>query len=427
MRRAASIIIKWEGFILLMLLPVLMFPTGWRALLLLAIPFLWLSRKIATGYFIPHTPYDVTLVILIAALLLSLTAVFDMALSFPKITGLILGIAFFYAGVQYTRENREGLFHLLGLILIIGTALVTAGLLFSLQSLNYAFLNPIVSFLPPVLTANLDIISGGVNPNELAGVLCWVIPLLAACMIGFWGSIWRAGNWWLKLFLLIMILMLIFDSLLLLLTRSRGGLLAVFIALVIMLAIRYRWGRWLLLTMVIGVVALGFYLDLGVLFQGETQSAVDLGIQGRLEIWSRALYGLADFPFTGMSMNGFRYAVHVLYPLFSISPDVDIAHAHNHLLQAGLDLGLAGLIAYLGIWVLSMALLWIGWKHARNQSDQVLIIGLSGSLTAGWIFGIFDTIALGARPGFLWWLLLALLVSVLDHILVPDPVEEVGT
>ena len=198
--------------------------------------------------------------------------------------------------------------------------------------------------------------------------------------------------------------------------RSCRRLRGVVVGLLLMVALRYRWGRWALLLLFIGTVALGFFLDLGTLLVGDAQTATDFGLQGRLEIWSRALYGLADFPFTGMGMNGFRQVVHILYPLFSVSPSFDLGHAHNHLLQAGLDLGIFGLIAYLGIWILSAALLWTGWKNAQQLPDRVLIIGLSGSLAAGWVFGIFDAIALGARPGFLWWLLLGLLVVTFDNI-----------
>ena len=39
-------------------------------------------------------------------------------------------------------------------------------------------------------------------------------------------------------------------------------------------------------------------------------------LQGRLEVWSRAIYGIQDFPFTAMGMNTFRRIVHVLYRLF---------------------------------------------------------------------------------------------------------------
>jgi O-antigen ligase len=122
-----------------------------------------------------------------------------------------------------------------------------------------------------------------------------------------------------------------------------------------------------------------------------------------------------------MGMNGFRQVVHVLYPLMTISPTFDIGHAHNHILQAGLDLGFLGLIAYLSIWIICLALLWNGLKIATRQSDRVILIGLSGSLAAGWTFGVFDAIALGARPGFLWWLLIALLMSTYENIRLSKP------
>ena len=46
--------------------------------------------------------------------------------------------------------------------------------------------------------------------------------------------------------------------------------------------------------------------------------------------------------------------------------------------------------------------------HPRIQTIDVL----AGSLLAGWVFGIFDTVSLGARPAFLWWLLLGLTAGV---------------
>ena len=137
-------------------------------------------------------------------------------------------------------------------------------------------------------------------------------------------------------------------------------------------------------------------------------------INGRLEIWSRALYGIADFPFTGMSMNGFRRVVHILYPLFLIPPTSDLGHAHNHLLQVALDLGIPGLIAYLGLWFTTFTLLWQSWRQASQPTTRFFALGLIGSLLTGWLFGMLDAIALGARPGFMWWLLLAMSIGVYD-------------
>lgn len=108
MGRVAEILTRWEWLILLLSAPILFFPTGWRGLFLLVIPLLWLMRKIARGYFFPHTPYDVSLLAMITALLISLAAVFDMALSFPKIAGLILGIAFFMLVCNMPVKKNKG-------------------------------------------------------------------------------------------------------------------------------------------------------------------------------------------------------------------------------------------------------------------------------------------------------------------------------
>lgn len=415
MQRAAKIVIQWEWLILLFISPILFFPTGWRGLFLLVIPLLWLARRLTYGYFIPHTTYDLALLGLATALLISLAAVFDIAISFPKIAGLILGMAYFFAGIEYIRENSQRMVHLPGLIFSLGTAMVIVGLMGSLRSPYYGLLSPLTNLIPRSFDQYFGFFETAVNPNELAGILSWVIPLLLACTIGFWGSLWKSRVWWHKIVLGLLVLMLVFNSYFLIATQSRGGLMAVLSALLVMVAVRYRWGRWLFLIVVILGIAAIFSFDLAALFQGDPSTAVDLGFQGRLEIWSRALYGLADFPITGMGMNGFRHIVHLLYPLFTIDPGFDIGHAHNHLLQAGLDLGLLGLISYISIWVLSLALLWYSWRRSNSRLYQVLILGLSGSFTAGWMFGIFDTIALGARPGFIWWLLLALLFSIFEH------------
>ena len=285
-------------------------------------------------------------------------------------------------------------------------------LVFSKWLSPFTFLNVFKTFLPLSLPARLGVIGNVVNANELAGVLAWILPLLLAILAGLWRAIWRSGRWSMRFSLFILGGMLLFNTILLLGTQSRGAFLGVLVAILVMMTIRYRWGKWLLIFALIAGILLAYSIGLGDLFGGGSSTLQELGLQGRLEIWSRALYGISDFPITGMSMNGFRVLVQVLYPLFTIAPNLDIGHAHNHLLQAALDLGTLGLIAYLSIWLLSALLLWRSWKDLKDGTDRAIIIGLSGSFTAGWIFGILDAIALGAKPGFLWWLLLALLVSI---------------
>ena len=106
----------------------------------------------------------------------------------------------------------------------------------------------------------------------------------------------------------------------------------------------------------------------------------------------------------------------ILYPLFLTPPDVDIAHAHNHLLQAGLDLGLPGLVAYLALWAGAAAMLWQTWRHAPGRFQRALALGAAASLLGYFVYGFFDTVALGARPGFVFWWLLGLVAAGFDRV-----------
>jgi putative inorganic carbon (hco3(-)) transporter len=76
---------------------------------------------------------------------------------------------------------------------------------------------------------------------------------------------------------------------------------------------------------------------------------------------------IQDFPFTGMGMNVFRKVVPVLYPLFLIGPDIDIGHAHNEFLQAALDLGIPGLIAFLALYIGVFWMLADVWRATRHS------------------------------------------------------------
>jgi O-antigen ligase len=141
-------------------------------------------------------------------------------------------------------------------------------------------------------------------------------------------------------------------------------------------------------------------------------AALSLDTGWRFEVWSRAIYGIEDFPLTGMGMNTFRSIVHVLYPLFIVAPEVDVAHAHNEFLQAALDLGLPGLIAFLALYIVAFWMLRAIWRAAPSPlPTRTLALGLGGGLFAHMIYGLTDAVALGAKPGILFWMLLGLITA----------------
>jgi len=120
-------------------------------------------------------------------------------------------------------------------------------------------------------------------------------------------------------------------------------------------------------------------------------------------------------------MITFRHFVHVLFPLFLVGPDFDVAHAHNEFLQAALDLGLPGLIAFLALYIGAFWMLFKIWWLApystldTPQSLRFLVLGLGGGLFAHMVYGMTDAVALGAKPGLLFWMLLGLIAALFEQ------------
>lgn len=421
-----STFMAYEWVWLLLILPFAMFPSPARSPVLLLLPVLWFMRWRGQGHFVPATPADWPLFGLLLMVLVSLYATFDISFSFGKIAGLVYGVAVFYGVVAYARQSHRHLWRAVFVFLLLGLGLVVLGLLGTQWTRKFAVLQPVLAVLPAQVLANFGA-SAGFNPNQIAGVLLFVAPLafLLAGLVMIRGRVlWRQVRPYQAILIILFVMgMAVTTGGLLFLTQSRGGLLGLGVGVLFMIfaAIWYKNRTLLLILLLVLVIGLGIFMA-----SGPWEQAVDLifaqtgldpdssqinTLTGRVEIWSRALYGIQDFPFTGMGMNNFRRVVPILYPLFTISPDVDIAHAHNHLLQAALDLGLPGLVAYLALWLLLALLLWQSWRQAQSLWLRELALGMAGSLLAHFVYGMLDAVALGAKPGFVFWYLAGLVVS----------------
>ncbi|RME42070.1 MAG: hypothetical protein D6796_14965 [Caldilineae bacterium] len=170
---------------------------------------------------------------------------------------------------------------------------------------------------------------------------------------------------------------------------------------------RLRWGVLVgLAAAIVAASAIGWGRVGELLVSDATEAVVgDLGSLGfRFEVWRAALWGIADFPFTGMGLGTFREVVRLLYPL-RVAPAYDIAHAHNQFLQTALDLGLAGLVAYVAMWLEAAFLLWQTLRQTADPFIRGVALGVAASLAGYFVYALTDTVALGAKPGlFLWWL-----------------------
>lgn len=416
--------------------PFLLFPSPTRSVALVVVPALWILAWRVRGAALPRTPFNVILLVLYSMVLVSLFATYDVAVSLSKVAGMVLGIGVFFAFVREGQTSR-GWWVCFWVYVLTGLGVAVLGILGTnwLQKVN--LLSPIIARLPPRITG-LPGAGPGFSGNELAGGLLWVIPLIlvldtllltrAKKLQSNFGLLWT-----LTVFCFVGVASFLMLSYLVL-TQSRGGyigfLLALFVLVLYALPSRRRWIAVGALVVMISIGLAVSRDSTGValvrLVGGESSMGTALSLdtlEGRLEVWSRAIYAIQDFPFTGMGMNTFRYVVHVLYPLFSVSPDFDISHAHNEFLQAGLDLGLPGLIAFIALYMGAFWMLGQVWKTARPGESgpgdrillQVLVMGCASGLIGHISYGMTDAVTFGAKPGVLFWMLLGLVTTLFQQ------------
>jgi putative inorganic carbon (HCO3(-)) transporter len=411
-----------------LLAPVALVPTPAGLAALLALPGLWLCRWLATGRcspaarrFIRRTPLDGAVLLLLVIVLASLFAGHSIEAGLPKIAGMILGVGAYYAAVEALGGGRR-LGWGAGLYLALGAGLAALALAGTNWPVKSSGLARVAADLP-IQIRGWPGAEAGFHPNEVAGALLWFLPLAisecaASLRLAFAPA--PAGSWQsqrARVFRLVAAcLALALMAGVLALTQSRGAALGLAAGLVVMLAGLGRWGRRLaILVLLPGFWALwqAGQVPLRQLLPGgpAAASAGTFNLAGRAELWSRALYAIRDFPFTGLGLNAFRDVAPVLYPMFRQIPSRDFGHAHNQFLQIALDLGIPGLIAYLALGLAAGLLLARAWRQARDAWVRSMALGLGSSLVAFFVYGLTDAIALGARPALAFWLLLALAVG----------------
>lgn len=178
-------------------------------------------------------------------------------------------------------------------------------------------------------------------------------------------------------------------------------------------ALPFRWGRQVLIVSSIILLSATAALWIGrvlAIFNGvdiiNPGASSDVStIASRQEIWTRVIYAIQDFSFSGIGLGTFDGVIPLLYPFFTIPPGTPLGHAHNFFLQMALDFGIPGLIALLAIHLVALAQIRLLWSTpVPDRANLPLLIswrtwaiGFIGCLIAQAIQGQFDAVAMGLR------------------------------
>ena len=400
-----------------LLLPAFWFPFRWPLATFLALPvlpLLWVVRWRATGRLVLRSGSEWPLVAVLITTCIATIPVFDAALAAPKVLGIALGAAALVA-LQNAAARRSVLDPALVALACLTIGLSLVGLIGSEwpTSQKIPVLDPVLRLLPAVLRGIVPhTTAGGINPNELAGDLALLLPVLPAriivankCGLGrpqyllFWAAT-------------------LLGSLVLMATQSRGALIGSGVGLIVLFLsarnVTWRDRKQVTVTLLAFGVLLGVIGIVAVVatFRGSLAGGVDSArsldsFSGRIELWARSLQMLHDFALTGIGPGQFDPVLHLLYPIDLVTRDQFVPHAHNLYLAYAVELGVPGVIAF-------GTLVFVVLKNcvrAQEHPDPLVSssgLGLFSGLIAFLIFGLTDAIAPGARGGLVLWILLGL-------------------
>lgn len=354
------------------------------------------------GGLLERTPIDWSLGILFMMILASCFRVPDIGFSLPKIAGLLFGLVVFYS-LQEVLNSEKVLKITVNGYFAAGIGLGVFGLMgMMLSSIEAPFVKTVSKIFKilPKTNWKLPGAEWGFNPNPLGGTLLLIIPLGIVLWIHYRKQIagymtYAAGS--------MVLFMVIF------LTQTYGAWISLLISLWI-LAFGPKLKKWSLLAFGLAMIVIFFV-------QVHTISAIPAMVQKnvlktkieqRYPFWSAGIKAIVLHPFFGVGLNRLR-----------LDPEIgqEASHAHNQLIHTAAELGISALVAYLAI------LIGLGWmcreicRKAAVGWMRTAARGLGAGQLAFFLFGMGDAVPLGTKPGIFFWISLAIIAALYNHVI----------
>jgi putative inorganic carbon (HCO3(-)) transporter len=368
--------------------------------------FLWIWVGLTTGYWGRSTPIDWSLLVWLLLIPITLVVTPDLKLTTQFLGDFLAELLALYGVVTWVR-NQNRLYLTAWGLLLAGALLAILAPVLVLQTQKFFH-------LPTAIITLHFLLELSVNANVMSGTLVILLPVGVALTI----NQFQSANGWLKKLVALSATILIGGTIVII--QSRGAYVALAIALLVLFFFVNRRVALFTLGGLTLVTGAGVIIML-VFNQTKLEASSLQGVNERLEIWSRAIASISDFPFTGIGFGTFTFATSLIYP-FSL---IDVSngappHAHNLFLQVGVDLGVIGLISYIAL-LLNISVLSL--THWKQKSPNWIILGSFASLSAFLVYGLTDAISWGTRPAFLGWAVLGLLLAGSQNLIQPDNIS----
>jgi O-antigen ligase len=235
------------------------------------------------------------------------------------------------------------------------------------------------------------------NPNVYGEYILLILPIVFA-------MIFVSKKIVAKLYYLFISAILLFN---LLLTLSRGCYLALALAFFVFIClINVR----LISLFIIGLFAIMPLLsDIVISRIVSITNFSDSSTSFRLMIWQGTLRMLKDFWFVGLGQG--EAAFNSVYPLYSFNT-VFAPHAHNVYLQIFVEMGILGLIIFIGLITVFLKTI-ISYK-CKSLDDKFITAGFYAAFSGFLFQGLFDYVFYNYRIFLIFFIILGLSIAFIN-------------
>ena len=412
-------------FLLGCLSPLFLFPSLQTIWIVFLFPLFWIFILISRGRLFGRTFFDIPIVILLLQVLATCFLVPDLAFSLPKITGVMFGVLTFYvlSALLVSKDLLK-----LGIFVYIFSGVIFAGFgilgvswdydslvfsiarLFGINLTKTVFTRKIIPALESVIPRiKLDLPGAeeGFNGNAIGGALLLVIPLALVFFLSYLRrnrptqhiSQSKVVPW-----ILVFALLIFTGVLFLSLSVVSWAALAISIWILVLSKKAKTVTAVVLAVCLIGIVI--FMPKQVSSISDEIRADLDPEkIEHRLKWWGIGWETIKEYPVFGIGMNRIRLHPEIGY---------ERSHLHNHFLHTATELGLPALLAYLSLLVVAGYLCIKVWR-ASSGWMKTAALGLGCGQLAHLLFGLIDSIPLGAKVGIFFWVSLSL-IAALFHV-----------
>lgn len=419
----ASGILRFEFYLLAIILVIFWFPDQTRVLGLLGFVPLFAARLILYRRLWKPTPLDPLLVLFLVlcainvfvapyALIAKGTA--GLVMLGRPLMGMLLAISL--ADRAFRLRSIDSLILPTAMLALVVAILALVSSQWSVKSAPFAF---IIDLLPEVR----DVPQIGFNVNEIAGAMAYLTPLMAGIAVWYWIARPTTRMVWLYRLLASLAFWLLWLAVFL--GQSRLAIYGILPALLVVSVVLVPRGRWRMLAVLVVAVFAGIQL---LLLTGAFAQQPDTilerdqdSLSSRLRMWHSGMQILEDYPLTGSGLNTFRIsAVRARYPVAEFER---IPHAHNEWVQIASDLGIPGLLVFAG-WYATVGWMLIHSWQSGDAKAKAMGLAIGCGLAAHLVYGMGDAIPVWDRFAFVFWWLVGLALAQYLLIRAPETAVE---